>query len=172
MNRTIFFSILLLLLPLIVLAQDEKESTLTEVGQAVPSFKLTTITGEEFDIQKMKGKTVLINFFATWCGPCMSEMPHLQKEIWEKFKGENFVVIAVGREHSSEELVKFNNEKGFTFLMAPDPKRDVYGLFAKAYIPRNYLIDKTGKIAYQSVGFNKEEFQVLKSMIQKLVYDK
>lgn len=172
MHRTIYFSILLLLLPLIILAQDEKESTLTEVGQSAPSFKLTTITGEEFDIHKMKSKTVLINFFATWCGPCMNEMPHLQKEIWERFKGENFVVIAVGREHSNEELVKFNKEKGFTFLMAPDPKRDVYGLFAKAYIPRNYLIDKTGKIAYQSVGFNKEEFKELKSIIQKLVNEK
>ena len=98
----------------------------------------------------------------------MGEMPHLQKEIWEKYKGENFVVIAVGREHSKDELVKFNKEKGFTFLMAPDSKREVYSLFAKAYIPRNYLIDKSGKIVYQSVGFNKEEFEELKSTIHKL----
>ncbi|MFZ5518058.1 MAG: TlpA family protein disulfide reductase [Candidatus Zhuqueibacterota bacterium] len=160
---------LLSLMPILALAQDEKESTLTTVGQAVPDFQVTTIANEQLDIQKMKGKTVLINFFATWCAPCMAEMPHLQKEIREKFKSDNFVVIAVGREHSAEELTKFNNEKGFTFLIAPDPKREVYGKFAKAYIPRNYLIDKTGKIIYQSIGFNKDEFEELKATIQRSI---
>lgn len=59
--------------------------------------------------------------------------------------------------------------KGFTFLIAPGPKRDVYSLFAKAYISRNYLIDKNGKIAYQSIGYKQEEFEDLKEKITQLL---
>jgi len=169
MFRMLTATVLLFLIPVLALSQDEKESTLTAVGQMVPDFQLTTIAGEQFDIQRMKGRTVLINFFATWCAPCMAEMPHLQKEIWEKFKSDSFVVIAVGREQSAKDLSKFNAEKGFTFLMAADPKREVYSKFAKAYIPRNCLIDKTGKIVYQSIGFNKDEFEELKATIQRTI---
>lgn len=163
------FAMLLLLIPMLLIAQQEDKSTYTKTGQAVPSFKVTTLDGKAFDIEQMKGKVILINFFATWCGPCMSEMPRVEKEIWEKYKGNNLIVLAIGREHSAEELVKFNKEKGFTFLIAPDPKREVYSKFAKESIPRNYIIDKNGKIALQEVGYSNEDFDKLKAELEKLL---
>jgi len=162
-------AVLLLLIPVLLLAQQEDKSTYTKAGQAVPSFKVTTLDGKVIDIEQMKGKVVLLNFFATWCGPCMSEMPRVEKEIWEKYKGKDLVVLAVGREHSAAELVKFNKEKGFTFLIAPDPKREVYSKFAKESIPRNYIIDKNGKIAFQEIGYTAEEFEKLKAELEKLL---
>ena len=164
-----YAAILLLFLPTLLLAQDEAESTLTEVGQLVPDFSVTTIDENIFDIQKLRGDVVLLNFFATWCPPCMKEMPHLEKDIWQVFKESGLIVIAIGIEHSAVELQKFNKEKGFTFHIAPDAKRDVFKLFASAYIPRNVLIDKQGKIVYQSVGFEKKDFAELKNKIASLV---
>ena len=161
--------ILLLMLPTMLFAQDETESTLTEVGQIVPDFSVTTIEEKIIDIQKLRGEVVLLNFFATWCPPCMAEMPQLEKDIWQVFKESGLTVIAIGREHSAEELQKFNKEKGFTFHIAPDEKRDVYKLFASAYIPRNVLVDMKGKIVYQTVGFDKKDFDELKNKIAALV---
>jgi peroxiredoxin len=161
--------LVLFLLPLFLSAQTEDKTTYTKVGQNVPAFSVTTLDGKTINIADLKGKVVLLNFFATWCGPCMLEMPVVEKEIWQKYKGDNFVVLALGREHSKDELEKFNKEKGFTFLIAPDPKRGVYSLFAKETIPRNYLINKEGKIIWQGIGYSKEEFAKLIVEIEKAI---
>lgn len=161
--------LVLFLLPFILFSQTDDSKTYTKAGQNVPAFKVTTLDGKTIDITALKGKVVLLNFFATWCPPCMKEMPLVEKEIWQKFKSDNFIVLAVGREHSTEELVKFNKEKGFTFLIAPDPKRSVFSLFAKESIPRTYVIDKNGKIAFQSIGYEEKEFNYMIEEIKKLL---
>ena len=164
--------VLLLLLSVPLLAQVTDTTTLTKVGQAVPNFTVTTLDGKVVKIAELKGKVVLINFFATWCGPCMGEMPHVEKEIWQQLKSEKLVVLAIGREHSKDELIKFNKEKGFTFLIAPDPKRDVYSLFAKQFIPRNYVIGTDGKILFQSMGYSPEEFNKMVELIKTQLKEK
>jgi peroxiredoxin len=139
-------------------SQDADTTTLTKIGQTVPSFTVTTIDGKVMDMFSLRGKVVLINFFATWCGPCMNELPKVEKDIWQQLKGANFLILAIGREHTKEDLVKFNKGKEYTFLIAPDPTRAVYSLFAKAYIPRNYVIGKNGRILFQSIGYSPDEF--------------
>ena len=84
-------------------------------------------------------------------------------------KSDKFVVLAVGREHTQHQLLKFNKEKGFTFSIAPDPKREVYKLFATQYIPRNYVIDKDGKIAFQAMGYSPDEFGKMVELIKGLL---
>ena len=167
--KTFFAILLTFCLAVPATSQETDNSTLTKVGQAVPNFTVATIDGKTLTMSDLKGKVVLVNFFATWCGPCMSEMPHVESEIWQKLKSDKFVVLAVGREHTTEQLVKFNKEKGFTFPIAPDPNREVYKLFATQYIPRNYVIDKDGKIAFQSMGYSPEEFGKMVELIKGLL---
>ncbi len=165
-----FASILLLIaVSVITFAQNTDTSALTKVGQRVPAFTVTTLDGKTVSMADLKGKVVLINFFATWCGPCMNEMPKVESELWQKLKGDKFVILAIGREHTKDELLKFNKEKGFTFLIAPDPKREVYKLFATQYIPRNYVIDTNGKIGFQSMGYTPEEFGKMTEFIKSLL---
>jgi len=145
--------------------QTEFESTLTKVGQQVPEIGWVTLDGQKFDAKSLYGKVVLVNFFATWCGPCMEEMPHLQKDIFQKFKDKNFVMVSIGREHNDAELKEFRKKREFTIPLAADPQRKIYGRFATQYIPRNYVIAADGRIAFQSVGYNQKEFKQMLEVI-------
>jgi peroxiredoxin len=142
------------------LADDEAQTTLVKVGQSAPDFTCKTITGEEFSLSQQKGKVVLINFFATWCGPCQTELPHLQKGIQQQYADrKDFRLIVIGREHNAEELEKFAKEKNLSLPMAPDPKREIYGKYAAKYIPRNIVVGKDGKIKLASAGYTESGFQ-------------
>jgi peroxiredoxin len=144
-----------------------EETTITKVGQEAPAFSVLILDGKTIDSKALKGKVVLLDFFATWCGPCLAEMPHLEKEVWQKYKDKGLVVLAIGREHQNSELVEFQKKRGFTFPMAGDAKREVYGRYATQYIPRNILIGKDGKILFQSVGFEQSEFQKMVQTIER-----
>ena len=159
----------LLCLSTFVAANDALESALTRVGQKAPYFKVRTIEGGEFDLDDLKGRVILLNFFATWCAPCLDELPHLELDIWQKFRNEDFIVIAVGREHTKRDLVKFTNVVEFTFPIVPDPLREIYSKFATKYIPRNVVIDQSGEIIYQSVGYTQDEFEKMVELIEKML---
>lgn len=134
-------------------------------NQSLPKFSIKTEKGI-LKSSDLKGKIVLINFFATWCGPCMKELPFLQKEVWEKYKdNKKFSLLVIGREHSQSEITEFKAKKGFSLPIYPDEGRSVYSLFAKEYIPRNYIVDAKGNIVYTSISFDEAEF---KKMVNKL----
>jgi peroxiredoxin len=149
-------------------ADDETKSTLAKVGEKAPEFTCKPITGDEFSLGKQQGKVVLVNFFATWCGPCLAELPHLETEILKKYGDrQDFKLIVIGREHSSEEVEKFAKEKKLSVPMAPDPKREIYGKYAEKYIPRNFVVGRDGKIKLASVGYSETSFHEIVQTLEK-----
>jgi len=149
-------------------AQDE--FTLVKVGDKAPDFPFAIENGQSVKLSDLKGKVVWINFFATWCGPCRQELPYMQKEVYEKLKNNpDFELIILGREHSWEEINKFKTEQKFTMPFYPDMGRKVFSLYAKQNIPRNFIIDKEGKIAITSTGFTEKEFKEIIEKVERLV---
>lgn len=152
-----------------VLQQDEVQS-FTKVGQQMPPFSVTTLDGTEVKMAELKGKVVLVNLWATWCGPCWEEMPRLEKEIWQKYKSSaDFVMVAIAREQTEQEIAAYRKEYDLSFPMAADPKRETYRLFAKGGIPRGYVVGTDGQILYQSLGYDPDEFEQMKKVIEKEV---
>ena len=138
-----------------------------KVGDALPKFELNSTVYGNIKPADLKGKVVLVSLFATWCGPCQKELAEVQSTLWPKYKdNKNFVMLVIGREHSYEDLQKYNERKKFTFPLYPDPKREVFSLFAEKSIPRAYLFGKDGKLIYSSVGYTEEEFQKLMKTIE------
>lgn len=161
--KRLFF--LLLLLPFAVFSQQDT-TTLTKVGDAVPQFSFETAKGKTARISDYQGKLILINLFATWCPPCNQELPEMQKQIWEKYKDNpNFVLFVFGREEGWDKLLPFKAKKGFTFPILPDVKRGVFGKFATQFIPRNIIVDESGKIIFQSMGYSEKEFAEMVNLI-------
>ena len=151
-------------------AQEPDTTSLTRTEQMAPAFSIETLDGKMVNSADLEGKVILLNFFATWCPPCNAELPELEKKVWKQWKGNpNFILLSVGREHTREELNAFRKEHGYTFPMAADTERSVYSKFARAYIPRNYVIGPGGRIAYQGIGFEKEEFAAMIQTISDLL---
>jgi len=151
-----------------VFAQDK--FTIAKEGEQAPDFTFETAPGKTQTLSDLKGKVVWINFFATWCPPCRKELPHLQKEVYDKYvENDDFVLIILGREHSWEEINSFKEEQGFTMPFYPDPERKVFSVYAQQNIPRNFIIDKNGIIALSSIGFNKADFEKIKTKVAELI---
>ena len=154
------------LLALVVKGQDGS-GDLVKVGQQMPAFTIVNDNGTQTLSSSLKGKVILVNFFATWCPPCQKELAEVQKTLWPKYKdNKDFALLVIGREHTDAELQKYNEKKGFTFPLYPDRNRAIYGAFAKNLIPRSYLVDKTGNVIYATKGYNDEEFAELMEKIE------
>lgn len=168
MIRFFNYSLLILMFFSTLTSFSQEETTLVKLNQQVPDFTFEKEMGKKQSISDLKGKTVLITFFATWCGPCRQELPHIQSDIYNKYrKNSNFELLIFGREHSWTEVTKFKDENKYSMPFYPDPERKIYSKFAGQYIPRNFVISSEGKILYSSIGFAEEEFKKLKEILAK-----
>ena len=150
MRKCVFLAFFALL-ALVVRAQDESGDLVKE-GQQMPAFTIVSDNGTQVPSSSLKGKVILVNFFATWCPPCQKELAEVQKTLWPKYKdNKDFALLVIGREHTDAELQK---------------NRAIYGAFAKNLIPRSYLVDKTGKVVYATKGYSDEEFAELMKKIE------
>src|SRR5262245_10544520 len=143
------------------------ESSLVDVGDPAPEFTVETIDGQPFSLEQARGKVVLINFFATWCGPCLKELPHVER-LWKAYQDKpGFHLLVIGREETVDTIKSFRDEHGFTFPLAADPDRAIYSQFAKESIPRTLLISRDGAITMSLVGFHEDDFNALKAALDQ-----
>jgi peroxiredoxin len=143
---------------------------IVEVGDMAPDFEMEFTDGQKTKLSELRGKIVILQFTASWCSVCRLEMPHLEKDVWQKYKDQNVLLIGVDRDEPLETVIAFQKKIGTTYPLALDPGANIFGLFAKkkAGVTRNVVIDKTGKIVFLTRLFEEEEYQEMLSVLKKL----
>ncbi len=156
-----------------VIAQnsDTDRGYLVKIGDMAPDFTAKLSDGKTFKLSDQKGKIVMLQFTASWCGVCRKEMPHIEEEIWKVLMNKNFVLVGIDRDEPIETVTKFIEQTGITYPLALDPNADIFGLYAhkEARVTRNVIIDKEGKIVFLTRLYEEEEFKKMKEIIFELI---
>ena len=151
--------------------KEDNRGYIVETGQKAPLFETTLANGETFNLAAQKGKVVMLQFTASWCGVCRKEMPHIEKEIWQKYKDKGLVLVGIDRDEPLETVNEFSVQTGISYPLALDPGAKIFSLFAEkeAGVTRNVLIDREGKIVFLTRLFNEAEFSSLVKKIDELM---
>ncbi|WP_442600271.1 peroxiredoxin family protein [Neobacillus sp. D3-1R] len=138
----------------IVQAMDRPESSVTnktgtEIKDKAPDFELKTLDGKTVKLSELRGKKVILNFWATWCPPCKAEMPEMQK--FHEEVGDEVIILAVNIDPQLD-VQKFVDDMGITFTIPLDDEDLVNADYQVVSIPTTYFIDTKGVIQGKHVG--------------------
>ncbi len=137
-----------------------------------PDFRLENLEGKPIELKSLKGKVILLNFWATWCGPCKEEMPSMEN-LYQRFNRKEFALLAVSVDYEEREKVKrFIEKKGYTFPILLDPKGKVLDLYRVRAIPTSFIIDKRGVVLGKAIGPRKWDIPDVISLIHLLIEKK
>lgn len=160
--KKIFFVIIYLAIPLMLLSQ--------EIGKELPGFSGKTLNGENLSLSDYKDKVILVDVWASWCGPCKQEFPFLI-ELYDKYSDKDFSILTVNIDEEKENVKKFIShlKKDVPFKIIFDPEGKIPTKFNIDAIPTVYILDKKGVVRYSHLGFMDSEKDKYKSEIETLL---
>ena len=139
----------------------------SEKRTAISDFRVTTLDGRSIQLSALKGKVVVVDFWATWCPPCIEELPHF-KQLYAQYKDKGLEMIGIALDEEGSGVVSaFVKEHGVTYPVAmgsPDLIQNFGGILG---IPTTFIIDKNGMITHKLIGY--QEQQAFEQEIQRLL---
>ncbi len=129
------------------------EQTLTEMERkaVAPGYSLNDLYGDLHTLEDLKGKPVILNFWASWCPPCVKEIPSMNRG-WEKIKDEGIAMVAINVGESAATVIKFKEKHPVDFTVLLNEPGDIVDKWAVRGMPTTYIIDPQGRVVYQAVG--------------------
>ena len=121
-----------------------------QAGEHAPDFSFTTVDGASHTLSSLRGRTVLVNFWATWCAPCKEEMPELQR-IADEYGGQ-VQVVGVNKLETLDAIGPFADDLDITFTLVANPEGDISDRYGAKNIPLTYFIDPGGTIGFVHIG--------------------
>ena len=150
-SRSLRPSSLTLLLLLGFLASSPSLSAAEQQGMA-PDFTLKSRSGQNLKLSELKGEVVMVNFWASWCGPCRQEMPLLD-QLYKRYQSMGFTILGVNVEEDSSAAEKVLKELPVSFPILFDKQNEVSKLYGIAAMPSTFLVDRDGKLRYLHKGY-------------------
>jgi peroxiredoxin len=139
------------------------------VGRAAPAFEAADLNGRAVGTTALRGRVAVLNVWATWCQPCVEELPRLEREVWQRFQP-HVAVVGVAQGEDAAKVREYNRHAMLTFALVEDPD----GAIARCYggegmIPRTYVIDRNGVVVHQTIGYGDRSFLDLVSAVERAV---
>lgn len=153
--------------PVAETATDDR-GYIVKVGEQAPDFTIEYLDGTTKKLSELKGKLVMLQFTASWCGVCRKEMPFIEKDIWNKHKANpNFALVGIDLKEDKETTAKFAETMKVTYPLTLDLDGSRFAAYTapKAGVTRNIIIDKDGKIVLLTRLFETEEFNSMAKFI-------
>jgi peroxiredoxin len=125
-----------------------------DLDKPAPDFELENISGQKVHLADLRGKPVVINYWATWCGPCVREMPMFE-DYHKKYP--DFVMLGIDVEESAEKVRKFIADLGLEYEILLDQETKAADLYKVMILPSTYFVDQNGILRYQHLGYMSEE---------------
>jgi len=159
--------ITVLILSTFLYAQDNTRGYKVKVGEQAPKLSFSLMDGTPISNEILKGKVVVLQFTASWCVVCREEMPHLEKEVWQQFKNDDFILIGIDLKEKPEKVKRFISQMQVTYPFAIDTNGELFESFTlpNAGVTRNIVLDKKGKIIFLSRLYEVEEFKHMVEII-------
>jgi thiol-disulfide isomerase/thioredoxin len=136
------------------------------VGQPAPDFAIEDLDGKTVKLSELKGSVILLDFWATWCGPCVAALPSID-ELHQKHQAAGLKVFAVNVQEAKPKVVKFNTDKKLSLPMLLDAQGEAARGYLVSAIPQTVLIGKDGKVRKVLIGFSSDEKEALSKAIEK-----
>ena len=167
------FLLILLILPLLCFGKEQEDPLhKVKIGDIAPDFTMQYLDGHTQWLSNLEGKVVMLQFTASWCSVCKEEMPHIEKEIWQKYKNNpDFVLVGIDYKEDKDKIEKFIKAMKITYPLLLDTNGKIFELFAQkdAGVTRNIIIDKSGKVAFLTRLYDKKQFNAMKAKIEELL---
>lgn len=152
--------------------QPDANGYIVYEGDKAPDFETTLTNGQRVRLSDLRGKLVMLQFTASWCGVCRKEMPFIESDIWQVHQqNNNFALIGIDRDEPLEKVVKFAETTKVTYPLALDPGADIFARYAQreSGVTRNVLIDKNGIVIKRTRLYEENEFQSLVETINQML---
>ena len=151
------------------------EFTPVDSGRVAPDFSAATLDGETFSIEAARGRVIVLNLWATWCRPCVTEMPALQR-LWERNRDAGLVIVGVSVDHpallmgDAESAVRsFVEDHGLTFPIVHDPDSRIQSAYPYVGLPMTFVIDREGRIVDRVLGPREWDQPQMESKLRNLL---
>lgn len=150
-NRNYWIGIALSIVAMCYIFADSLSEKLVNQGDPAAAFSVTASDGKQYSIQDFHGKVLVLNFWASWCKPCVDEMPSLNRFAAE-MKGQGITVLGISVDHDEAKYKKFLKAANIGFPVYRDAKADIPASYGTFKYPETYIIDKSGKVVEKIIG--------------------
>ncbi len=143
-------------------------SAAPEPSKPAPDFTLRTMEGQNLRLQEQRGRVVLVNFWATWCGPCREEMPQLN-QLYEKYRASGFVLLGINIDDDAGKAAGVASRLNLKFPVLLDTDKQVSRLYDLGTMPSTVLIDRDGRVRYLHRGYRAGYADTYEQQIRQLL---